>query len=73
MGCGCGLVGSAVASDTRGPQFQSSHWQNLYLMFSVNCIKKTKIKNKEAENGPFFKKADKNMTSKANLINALQS
>ena len=27
---GCGSVGRVVASDTRGPQFESSHWQNLY-------------------------------------------
>ena len=25
MGSGCGLVGRAVASDTRGTQFESSH------------------------------------------------
>ena len=38
---GCGSVGRAVASDTRDPQFQSRHQQNL----STNCIiKKTKIK-----------------------------
>ena len=29
-GSGCGSVGRAVASDTRGPKFESSHWQNLY-------------------------------------------
>jgi len=25
-------------------------------LFTVNCIEKTKIKKKEAGNGPFFKK-----------------
>ena len=25
-------------------------------LFTVNCIKKTNIKKKEAENGPFFKR-----------------
>ena len=29
LGCGCGTVGSAVASETRGPGFESSHWQLL--------------------------------------------
>ena len=27
--------------------------KNLYWIFTVNCIEKTKIKKKEAENGPF--------------------
>ena len=27
-------------------RFESSHWQNLYEMFTVNGIKKTKIKKK---------------------------
>ena len=46
MGSGCGSVGRAVASDTRGPQFESSHRQNkIYIehLFTVNCIEKTKI------------------------------
>ena len=30
FGSGCGSVGRAVASNTRGMQFESSHWQNLY-------------------------------------------
>ena len=30
LGSGCGSVGRAVASDTRGPWFESSHGQNLY-------------------------------------------
>ena len=28
-GSGCGSVGRAVASNTRGLRFESSHWQNL--------------------------------------------
>ena len=38
LGCGCGTVGSAVASDTRGPGFESSHRQlllNIYLLLTV--------------------------------------
>ena len=33
IGSGCGSVGSAVASDIRGPRFNSSHRQNLYWIF----------------------------------------
>ena len=51
-GSGCGSVGWAVASTSRGPQFESSHWHNLYGTFTVSCIEKTKRKKKEAENGP---------------------
>ena len=29
VGSGCGSVGRAVASSTRGPQFEPSHWQAL--------------------------------------------
>ena len=42
LGSGCGSVGRVVASNIRGPLFESSNWQN----FIVNCIKKTKIKKK---------------------------
>ena len=40
-GSGCGAVGRAVASNTRGPGFESSHRQlilNIYLLFTVNCL-----------------------------------
>ena len=56
MGSGCGAVGRAVASNTRGPGFESSHRQllsNIYLLLTV-CRKDEK---KEAENGPFLKKS----------------
>ena len=56
-GSGCGAVGRAVASDTRGPRFESSHWQlllNIYLLLTV--CRKDKNKEKEAGNGPFLKK-----------------
>ena len=29
-GSGCGSVGKAVASDTRGPRFESRHRQSFY-------------------------------------------
>ena len=47
MGSGCGSVGRAVAFDTRGPRFDSSHRQNfIEHLFIINCIEKTKIKIK---------------------------
>ena len=57
LGSGCGAVGRAVASNTRGPGFESSHWQlllNIYLLLTV--CRKDENKEKEAENGPFFQK-----------------
>ena len=49
MGSCCGSVGRAVASDTRGLWFESSHRgiyiQDFYLPI-VSCVEKTKIKKK---------------------------
>ena len=42
---GCGSVGRAVASVTRGPRFKSSHRLNV---FTINSIEKTKIKKKRS-------------------------
>ena len=60
-GSGCGSVGRAVCFDTRGPQFDSSHWQiyieHLFLyLFIINCIKKTKINKKGPRLAHFLKK-----------------
>ena len=58
-GSGGGSVGRAVASNARGPRFESSHRQSFLLdiyLFTIKYIEKTKIKKKEAENGPFLKK-----------------
>ena len=57
-GSGCGSVGRAVASKTRGPRFESSHWQKfIYIehLFTANCVLKRQKKEKEAGNGPFKK------------------
>ena len=54
-GSGCGSVGRAVASDTRDPRFESRHRQTFIKhLFTVSCVEKTKIKKKEAGNGPFL-------------------
>ena len=42
-GSGCGSVGRAVASYTRGPRFESSHRQKfIYIehLYTVNCVLK---------------------------------
>ena len=53
--CGCGSVGRAVAFNTRGPQFDFSHWQNsIEHLFIINCIEKTKINKKRPGMAHFF-------------------
>ena len=47
LGSGCGSVGRAVASDARGPRFESPViGKNLYSTFTFNYIEKAKIKKK---------------------------
>ena len=56
MNSGCGSVGRAVASNARGPRFISSHQQNLYSIFAISCIEKTKIKKKRPGMVDFLQK-----------------
>ena len=58
--CGCGSVGRVVASGSRGPQFESSHWQIKSLNVYCQLYWKDENKEKEAMNGPFLKKTLKN-------------
>ena len=51
-GRGYGSVGRAVASDSKCPWFESSHWKNWYWTFPVNCIEKTKRKEKRGRGWP---------------------
>ena len=49
QGSGCGAVGRAVASDTRGPRFESSHRQKFICILNI-CFLSTvcwKDENKE--------------------------
>ena len=46
LGSGGGSVGKAVASDTRGPRFNSRHQQSFYLN-NVYCQLYWKDENKE--------------------------
>ena len=61
-GSGCGSVGRAVASDTRGTRFESCHWQYLcwafIYLFTINCIEKTK---KRGQEWPTFKNNQKDI------------
>ena len=52
----CGTVGRAVASDTRGPQFESSHRQLLLSMCLGTIFRKDVNKGKDAGNCQFFLK-----------------
>ena len=53
----CGSVGRVIASDARGPRFESSHRQNFTMnIFTVNCWKTT-TKKKRGREGPFLIKA----------------
>ena len=45
LGSDCGSVGRAVASDTRGPLFESSHQQNFIM--NLQCANCWKDENKE--------------------------
>ena len=53
---GCGSVGRAVASNSRGRRFESSHWQKCILNIYCQLYRKGKNKEKEADNGPFKRK-----------------
>ena len=62
VGSGCGAVGRAVASHSRGPGFESSHRQlllNIYLLSTV--CRKDENKEKDAGNDPPPKKRRKKL------------
>ena len=56
MGSGCGSVGRVVNSDSRGPQFESSHWQKVILNIYCQLYWKGENKAKSGREWPFFKK-----------------
>ena len=54
---GCGSVGRAVASDTRDPRFKPRHRKSfIYQIIYQLYHRKDENKEKEAGNGPPFKK-----------------
>ena len=67
-GSGCGSVGRAVASNTRDPRFESRHRQSfIYQLY----IRKDENKEKEAGNGPSFKKTKYLISNKENNHNVV--
>ena len=52
-GSGCGSVGRAVASDSRGLQFESTHRQKFILNIYCQLFWKDENNEKEAGNDPF--------------------
>ena len=52
-GSGCGSVGRTVASNTRYPQFEYSHW---LILSTIKCIEKMKLKEKRPGMADFLKK-----------------
>ena len=52
MVSGCGSVGRAVASDTRGPMIKSSHQQKNYFKYLRLTVEKPKIKKNQSVDGP---------------------
>ena len=56
LGSGGGSVGRLVTSNSRGPQFESSHRQKIILNIHCQLYWKDENKEKEAGNDPFFKK-----------------
>ena len=63
VGSACDSVGREVAKNTKDPRFESSHRRNFINLFSINCIEKTKNKEKEAGNGTFLKKTSSSRTN----------
>ena len=60
---GCCSVGGAVAFNTRGLRFDSSHRQNfIEHLFIINCIEKTKINKKRLGMAHFLKKKKKKIS-----------
>ena len=55
LGSGCGSVCRAVAFNSRGLQFESSHRQKFILDIYCQMYLKDEYKDKEAGNGPFKK------------------
>ena len=55
MGSGGGSVGRAVASNSRGPRFESSHQQKFISNIYCQLYWKDENKEKEAGNGPLKK------------------
>ena len=58
LGSGCGSVGRVVASDTKGPQFESSHRQKFIYLLNICLLSsvywKDENKEKRGQEWPIF-------------------
>ena len=54
FGSGVGSVGRAVASDSRGPRFESNHRQKFKVNNYCQLYRKDENQEIEAGNGPFL-------------------
>ena len=71
LGSGCGSVGRAVASNSRGPLFVSSHRQKYILNINCQLYWKDENKEKEAGNGPFKKNCIRNISGRGSYLGIL--
>ena len=55
-GSGCGSVGRAVTSNSRGPQFESSHWQKIILHIYCQLYSNDENKERRVREWPIFDK-----------------
>ena len=58
MGSGCGSVGRAVTSNSRGPRLESRFRQKFIMNILLSTALKRRKKEKEAGDGPFSLKND---------------
>ena len=54
VGSGCGSVGGAVASHSRGPRFESSHWQHVILNIYYQLYREDENKEKDLGMAHFY-------------------
>ena len=58
MGCGCGVVGRVVATNTRDSPIKPQHWQEVFdckiYLPTIYCLEKIKINGNGAGLGPFL-------------------
>ena len=73
MGNACGSVGRAVASNFRGLQFKSRHWQKFILNVYCQLYWKDEGKGKGDRDSQFLKKDNEQNESKLDQRKYLQA
>ena len=64
----CGTVDSMVASDSRGPGFESSHRQILLNILPVNYLLKRRKYRQRGRDWPIFKRTLFNSYTKVDVV-----